>query len=741
MMKMNAMIRLTMCLLILGIAGNSIAQLVEEPYEVATWSGFTEAAITYTFDDNCANQYAIAIPMFNEFGFVGTFFPVINWSPNWSNFQAAAEAGHEIGSHSVSHPNFGDLSASQQDAELRNSQQTINNNISGQSCLTIAYPYCVPSIDTLTSKYYIAARHCQGYTEKTTPDDFLNISSTICGDQGSVRTLQNFKNRAATAAASSGWNVYLIHGIDNDGGYSPLSSTVLRQSLEYLDYHRDRFWVSSFVNVVRYIRERNSLSVHELEISADTIRIAVSDTLDNAIYNYPVSIRRPLPEAWTWASAYQDENPLDCSVTVTESDMFIEFDAIPDAGTVILVSSEEPDYVQVISKPFEVGTWMNFTEASVSYTFDDNCPNQYAKAIPMLNEFGFNATFFPVIDWSPNWTSFQDAADAGHEIGSHTVSHPSLDQLTPEQQDQELKDSRDEINMHITGQTCLTIAYPYCMPADDSLTAKYYIAGRHCQGYIEKTTPVDFYTISSIACGSEEHIKTTDDFIDTADAAAKCNGWSVFLIHGIDSDGGYSPLSSDVMQESLEYFDANRDRFWVSTFANAVRYIRERNSVSVIGVDVFNDSIHIIMTDTMPDDIFNIPVSIRRPLPENWPSACAFQNGDPLETHILQSGTNKYLVVNAVPDKGLITLMSAEIPEEPVESLQKSKLMPNPFIEDISILSRDPFRYTIHGLDGRLLESGKGDTRATAGSSLRSGLYLLRVQIESSDLCFKIYKI
>src|SRR4030043_1194107 len=43
------------------------AQTVAPPYEVGTWQGFRSAAISYTFDDGCSNQFTIAIPMFNEF--------------------------------------------------------------------------------------------------------------------------------------------------------------------------------------------------------------------------------------------------------------------------------------------------------------------------------------------------------------------------------------------------------------------------------------------------------------------------------------------------------------------------------------------------------------------------------------------------------------------------------------------------------------------------------------------------
>ena len=56
----------------LALASTAIvvrAGSVAAPYEIGTWEGFRPAAITYTFDDNLPNQYAIAVPMFHAAGF------------------------------------------------------------------------------------------------------------------------------------------------------------------------------------------------------------------------------------------------------------------------------------------------------------------------------------------------------------------------------------------------------------------------------------------------------------------------------------------------------------------------------------------------------------------------------------------------------------------------------------------------------------------------------------------------
>ena len=85
---------------------------------------------------------------------------------------------------------------------------------------------------------------------------------------------------------------------------------------------------------------------------------------------------------------------------------------------------------QSIESPYEVGTWQGFRSAAVTYTFDDNCPNQLLIAVPMFDEFDFKLTLFTVTNpswgWAANWNGLQNADSEGHEIASHTVTHNSF---------------------------------------------------------------------------------------------------------------------------------------------------------------------------------------------------------------------------------------------------------------------------------------------------------------------------
>ncbi|MGD0339111.1 MAG: polysaccharide deacetylase family protein [Bacteroidota bacterium] len=341
------------------------SQNVVSPYEVGTWLGFCNAAISYTFDDNCSNQLALAVPMFNNYGFKLTLFTVTNWSPNWAGLKSAALQGHEIANHTVSHANFGTLTVDQQKTEISTASNLINSNVTDQKCITFAYPYCAEGNDSLCALYFVAARGCQGFIEPSTPGNFMNVSSIVCGNLGSVKTEQDFKTKADNVASSKGWLVYLIHGIDNDGGYSPLPSATLTASLQYLNANKDKFWVSTFGNVARYIKERNCLSVTETSYQDSSITLQVTDTLDNELYNVPVTVRRPLPENWSSAIATQNGLPINASIVDIDSIKYVMFDVVPDGGEIELI------------KTSATGIKTSRGSSPVDFTLDQNYPNPF----------------------------------------------------------------------------------------------------------------------------------------------------------------------------------------------------------------------------------------------------------------------------------------------------------------------------------------------------------------------------
>ncbi len=98
-------------------------------------------------------------------------------------------------------------------------------------------------------------------------------------------------------------------------------------------------------------------------------------------------------------------------------------------------------------------------------TFDDGHISHYDLALPALAKYGMHSTFFITTGWveSSNRVSQQqirEMREAGHQIGSHTCSHPFLPDCSDVQLRHELLDSRKKLE-DILGATVTAISLPY----------------------------------------------------------------------------------------------------------------------------------------------------------------------------------------------------------------------------------------------------------------------------------------
>ena len=230
---------------------------IPRDYEIAPWHAWKQGAITYSFDDGCSGQLASAIPLLNKYGLKGTFNLVTQWVYDWSGWRQAAQNGHEIASHTVSHVNLNTAGVN----ELSQSKQIIEQNI-GKECVTIVYPNCVTGNKAAISQYYIAGRTCSGQFVSSSPYDMFEISSIIAGSTTQNNNAYALNNLANSAASQNKWVVYLFHGVDDDRGYSPISSTDLDQHFSYIK-QQDKWWVATFKDVSKYILEANNLVITE----------------------------------------------------------------------------------------------------------------------------------------------------------------------------------------------------------------------------------------------------------------------------------------------------------------------------------------------------------------------------------------------------------------------------------------------------------------------------------------------
>jgi peptidoglycan/xylan/chitin deacetylase (PgdA/CDA1 family) len=138
----------------------------------------------------------------------------------------------------------------------------------------------------------------------------------------------------------------------------------------------------------------------------------------------------------------------------------------------------------------------------VAITFDDAFHSVRDHAFPVLERAGWPGTVFAIsgfgdgtrqLAWDGiehwagtrhqrelaglSWTELRGLIDAGWEVGSHTLSHPHLTQLSAPELERELTESRRACEVNL-GVPCTSIAYPY-----GDVNAAVVAAARDC-GYL-----------------------------------------------------------------------------------------------------------------------------------------------------------------------------------------------------------------------------------------------------------------
>ncbi len=425
--------------------------------------------------------------------------------------------------------------------------------------------------------------------------------------------------------------------------------------------------------------------------------------------------------------------------------------------------------------------WKDDKTAAFSFTFDDCMQSQYDYVFPIFEQFGFKGTFYvitgPLDDpYGPywrygTWPEFIEMSDAGNEIGSHTVTHPHLqnlaigDTLTSGTLIYELYQSKKSVERKIPEKKCIDLAYPYSEYDNDVLnyTAEFYEVARAISD-----NPVDstlsgqqWYKIGSRVIEFDMPRNTPSDdldelqqFEDYVDNTVNHGKWGLLQAHDVipfDSiasaiaQGSYQPISVQWFNSACQYVsdaESNGD-LWVAPVKDITRYMKERECYDYNIISVTDTSIKINITDTLNNDIYNFPLTADIIVPNDWSTVSVFQGSFYDYTSSYSSGGSTIIETSVIPDGGTVTLYKGlvsginELAQKPGE-FRLYQNYPNPFNPSTTIsftLPKDGFIslkiYNSLGEEVKTIEQNylaRGShTINFDASNLSSGVYYYRL--------------
>jgi len=243
-----------------SVSGNVAAE------DKFTWPNGQKMAISLSYDDAIDSQLDNAIPALNSYGLVASFYLSLA-SPSvqtrLKEWRAAAMQGHELGNHMIYHP----CSAALPDRDWVASYYNIDDYV----------------IDEIVHEITVAnsfLHAIDGRTERTLTPPCGDIMASGENYIPAVRELfiaiKGFESKDPTfavwwapvqvegpelierveAEAAIGTKLFNItfHGIGGD--YLTVSSEAHEHLLKYLADNQERFWIDSYINIMKDASEK-----------------------------------------------------------------------------------------------------------------------------------------------------------------------------------------------------------------------------------------------------------------------------------------------------------------------------------------------------------------------------------------------------------------------------------------------------------------------------------------------------
>lgn len=271
--------------------------------KLADYKGNRLCAISYTFDDGMAEHHSFVFPLMESLGMKGTFWiigknvgtgqddPQRYWM-SWPELEEMAAAGHEMASHSWSHPNLTELSPAELRAEIERNDSIIEAH-TGRRPVSFCYPYNAynDSVKAAASKGRVGTR----------------LYEKAVGQNVSKCSLDELNSWADKLMADRSWGVTMTHGIHYGYDYFD-DPQVLVDHLTYVAHRSDRIWVDTFAAVGAYVAERDATRLSVVAESPSEIVVKPCLALEPTLFGRPLTM--VLPDGLVPRSVTQDGREL-----------------------------------------------------------------------------------------------------------------------------------------------------------------------------------------------------------------------------------------------------------------------------------------------------------------------------------------------------------------------------------------------------------------------------------------------
>lgn len=234
-------------------------------------------------------------------------------------------------------------------------------------------------------------------------------------------------------------------------------------------------------------------------------------------------------------------------------------------------------------------TWPENKTMGLSFTWDDGRASQVLVGTPILNKYGYKATFYVVPSAvEKQLDGWKKAVKSGHEVANHSLTHPctgnfvwsrdnALEDFTLQKMEENLLEANTKIE-DLLGIKMTEFAYP----CGQTFVGK----GQNTQSYVpvvaknfnsgrlwlsEAPNDPSYCDLAQIT-GVEMDGKSFEDIVKLIEASRKSNSWLVLAGHDIGK-GGAQTTKTEMLEKLLKYLKTSGKDIWVAPVGEVSKYV------------------------------------------------------------------------------------------------------------------------------------------------------------------------
>jgi beta-galactosidase len=303
-----------------------------------------KSAVVFTTDDGLLKSVKIYVAEWKKLNLRGTCAIIAGSvsASEWGEWKKLVDEGYlDLGNHSLNHPNLTTQTWAQLETEVNGAKDAIEKNMPGYKVVTFLCPEGAYN-DLVITK--VMERHAanrvvdRGYNSfnPTVAQLYRLKRQQILG----ATTVDEMNGWVNQAISQGQWLIEAYHGCDAEG-WEPPPCNLLLQHYGFVATKLDQIWNGTFNQVIKYIKERQASTVKVVSTSATEIALQLTDTLDNAAYNFPLTLKTEVNSTWSNVSVRQGTgtSPVQVTPVLETGSNYVYYNVVPDGGAITLSSN------------------------------------------------------------------------------------------------------------------------------------------------------------------------------------------------------------------------------------------------------------------------------------------------------------------------------------------------------------------------------------------------------------------